>query len=399
LETGTYTIDVYATDETEITKVKIKIEGPDPGKTRGWVDITASKNGDHYYYSWTVGEGDFSITARATNGEGRHADDTAKVTVVSSTQPPPEDNNPPSVSVVDPTEGQTISDETYRILVSASDSEGTIEKVELSIDEGPWTDITSNFDGTHYYYDWKTSEGGHTIDARATDDSGNTGYAIQVSVTVDYTAVAIEYELFIEIDYIGSHMPTPEVLTYIQDYYYIRGIGVTFYLDNITLTVIGLEINYVDGVNDDEFWAIEASCNDIGDDKYTGSSANFVSKYKWVLFGTSVQGNPGVVGYTYVITRGSDVLAGNYIFIADESRDDWAYSKEIHKYGAEAVVLMHEFGHSIGIAKWHPAFGEEYDSDTYSVMGYLNVYNAGLYWDWYYSDEYWATRNMEYYTI
>ncbi|MCP8312907.1 MAG: hypothetical protein H3Z53_00830, partial [archaeon] len=49
-----------------------------------------------------------------------------------------------------------------------------------------------------------------------------------------------------------------------------------------------------------------------------------------------------------------DCLAGNYIFIADETADQWAISKSgqgVTQTEAEAVVLMHEIGHSIGIMK------------------------------------------------
>ncbi len=59
--------------------------------------------------------------------------------------------------------------------------------VELSIDSGSWIDITANFDGTYYYYDWDTttvSDGSHTLDARATDNAAQTTYASQVTVNV-----------------------------------------------------------------------------------------------------------------------------------------------------------------------------------------------------------------------
>jgi serine protease len=93
---------------------------------------------------------------------------------------------PPTCSIVDPEDGQVIQG-TCRILVSASD-DNQVSQVELAIDSGTWIDITSNFDGTYYYYDWDTTtvaDGSHTIDARATDNAGQTTYATQVTVTVD----------------------------------------------------------------------------------------------------------------------------------------------------------------------------------------------------------------------
>jgi hypothetical protein len=188
------------------------------------------------------------------------------------------------------------------------------------------------------------------------------------------------YVLDIEIDYMVGHEPTPEILAYIVSYYDARGITVTFYVDD--------SVPYDASVSDEEFWAIEAVYNDNDND--------YFDNWKWVLFGTTVAGAPDVVGYCWVVTSSRNILAGNYIYIADATADDWATTLEL-AVGAEATVLMHEIGHSIGIGKLHPRFGERYDPDPGSVMSYLSESNAGLYDLWYYSDEYWATNNMEYY--
>jgi PKD repeat protein len=95
-------------------------------------------------------------------------------------------DTPPSVSIVDPIEGQTIEG-TYHVLVSASD-DSAVTLVELSIDGGTYTDITANFDGTYYFYDWDTigsADGAHTLQARATDDAAQTTDSTIVNVTVD----------------------------------------------------------------------------------------------------------------------------------------------------------------------------------------------------------------------
>lgn len=95
-------------------------------------------------------------------------------------------DNPPTCSIVDPVDGQVISG-VYRVKVDATD-DNEVSMVELSIDGGSWIDITDNFDGTYYYYDWDTAtvpDGSHTLDARATDSASQTTYADQVTVTVD----------------------------------------------------------------------------------------------------------------------------------------------------------------------------------------------------------------------
>ena len=198
------------------------------------------------------------------------------------------------------------------------------------------------------------------------------------------------YALYIEIDYMAGHEPTQGVLDYIVNYYDARGISVTFYVDDINgYSDLVVDPTPSTGVTDEDFWAIEATYND--------NDYEYFDEWKWALFGTTVEGESDVMGYCWVATSRKDVLAGNYIFIADQTADDWAQNVGIDAYGAEAAVLMHEMGHSIGIGKLHPVFGEKYDPDLSSVMSYLSEANAGLYGDWYYSDEYWATRNMEYY--
>lgn len=214
----------------------------------------------------------------------------------------------------------------------------------------------------------------------------------------------IQYELLIEIDYMQGHAPTQSVLSYIDNYYSDRGIDVTFYVDDV--------VPYDPNVTSSEFWAIEAQYNDHDYGVY--------SKWKWVLFGTVVEDDPGVVGYiaawgysiSWILITGKiislDCLAGNYIFIADETGDVVATSWAVYgveDYEVEAVVLMHEIGHSIGIMNvakdW--TFDEIYDPDLTSVMSWLNPYNCNAerrgtpYW--HYSGRYWSLRNMEYYAV
>ena len=74
--------------------------------------------------------------------------------------------------------------------VQASDVEdaaGTLD-VDISIDSGSWQNATWNAATTRYELAWDTTgaaNGGHTIDARATDSAANTGNAPQLNVTVD----------------------------------------------------------------------------------------------------------------------------------------------------------------------------------------------------------------------
>ena len=85
------------------------------------------------------------------------------------------------------------------------------------------------------------------------------------------------------------------------------------------------------------------------------------------------------------------VDAGNYIFIADESADSWADSKGIQRRGAEAVVLMHEMAHSMGILL--PVGGpEQYCNNWKCVMPHIRIENAGNYDKWYYCPDHWSRK-------
>ncbi|UCD96846.1 MAG: caspase family protein [Candidatus Bathyarchaeota archaeon] len=84
---------------------------------------------------------------------------------------------PLSVEIVYPDDGATLTQGSHRILVAAVAKDGVIT-VELKID-GPealgWTDITNNFDGTHYFLDWTvSSDGSYDLTAAITNTKGRT---------------------------------------------------------------------------------------------------------------------------------------------------------------------------------------------------------------------------------
>ncbi len=202
------------------------------------------------------------------------------------------------------------------------------------------------------------------------------------------------YALTIEIDYIVGHEPTQGIIDYMVAYYQARNIKLTVNVDD----AIPYDGSFADGVSDTEFWAIERTHNEGTDYAVDSSMGKYTIAEKWVLYGTSVEGSPNTVGYTYCVGSIRDLKAGNYIFIADKSADEWAVSVNVSPAGAEAVVLMHEFGHSIGICIVR-AGSEVYCSDYYCVMSYLRPENAGNTNNWYYCSNHWKTKNIDYYTV
>jgi hypothetical protein len=186
------------------------------------------------------------------------------------------------------------------------------------------------------------------------------------------------------------------VLVYIEEYCYEKGIKVTIYVND--------SIPFHESATDEDFWEIEELWNDVMlyDDRANGNylTGKYYEKEKWVLFGT-VDAEYGALGYCWANDE-----AGNYIFIADVTGDNYAAetsSQGVTEVEVEAVVLMHELGHSIGIVKL--MFGQEvYDNDLSSVMSWLNPKNCNAEDkkgnpDWHYSRSYWKLKDLEYYEI
>jgi hypothetical protein len=191
---------------------------------------------------------------------------------------------------------------------------------------------------------------------------------------------AYVHELFCEIDYMPGHMPTDSVLAYIQDYYVERWIRITFYIDD--------EVPLDDSVTNAEFSALIEAYNDNDFGTY--------SQWKWVLFGTVVEGEPSKCGYVW-----GDEDGANYAFIADQTGLNFAidYASEgVTAEEVETVVLMHEMGHMIGIGVLNDEQEEVYDAITWSVMALLSPDSCNAE-PIRYSREYWILRNLEYYKI
>lgn len=216
-----------------------------------------------------------------------------------------------------------------------------------------------------------------------------------------------DYELFVEIDYMPGHRPTDSVLEYIKAYYSQRSISLTFIVDE--------EVPLDEKVTHKEFWDYEERYNNRGDDwvkiRFEGDMGvvmqgefKTTSKWKWVLYGTVDE--EGANGYTYSGCRDD---AGNYIFIADETNDKEAsdllwkilYFGQFTAENKEAVTLMHELGHAIGVTKLARLNGkceEITDEDTSSVMSYSYDYTNILYRPIGYSREYWNLKDLEFYS-
>lgn len=132
------------------------------------------------------------------------------------------DRTPPTVDISNPIDGATVSG-TIIINTSATDNVG-VKKVEYRIDTDAWIEMSHVGDST-YEAEWNTTsvyDGIHKITVKATDTSNNVGEDSVTVTTANGIAPpppTIEYELFIEIDYMTGHEPTQAVLDYVHTYY------------------------------------------------------------------------------------------------------------------------------------------------------------------------------------
>src|SRR5581483_11012676 len=110
----------------------------------------------------------------------------AAVEVLSSGGAPPPDTTPPTVSILNPTAGQSLSGS---VTVSASASDATaVSSVQFLLDGQT---LGAPVTATPYAITWDTTtaqNGGHTLGAQAVDPNGNLGIATPITVSVSNPA-------------------------------------------------------------------------------------------------------------------------------------------------------------------------------------------------------------------
>lgn len=130
---------------------------------------TGLTNGVTYYYQ---------VSAKNAVGEGPKSNE-------ASVKPtPPPDTVPPSVAIVSPVDGATLTSTSVTVTGSASDNVA-VAKVELSLNGTMWVAATGT---TSWSSTLTLAAGANTIGARATDTSG---YVATATITVTVTALAL----------------------------------------------------------------------------------------------------------------------------------------------------------------------------------------------------------------
>jgi hypothetical protein len=184
------TVEITYPEEGELVNETITITGiaDDPDGTVEYVEVkidddsweTASGT-TTWTKEWNTTEypdGAHTIHARSYDGEDYSNIYTVNVTVYNEGG-----NIPPTVKITYPEEGETVSG-TITITGNADDTDGTVEFVEVKIDNDNWDKASGT---TTWTKEWNTedhSDGAHTIHARSFDGE-DYSYEYTVQVTVD----------------------------------------------------------------------------------------------------------------------------------------------------------------------------------------------------------------------
>jgi hypothetical protein len=145
------------------------------GTTKLGEDTTAP-----YTFAWSgVAAGNYSLTARATDNLGGVTTSVASRITVS---PPAPSNALPTVAITSPADGTVFAwKPTITITATASDSDGTVTKVEFL--DGATVLATDT--SAPYSFTWRNvPQGSHSLTARATDNSGGVATSGTVTITV-----------------------------------------------------------------------------------------------------------------------------------------------------------------------------------------------------------------------
>ena len=179
---GTYTIEALVSSEYPAGTSKFHVSIDDVDKTGV---ISVPNTGFWSTFQW-VGKSGISLTGgqhvlRLTSDVQYFNVDALRLTL----DAPSADTTPPSVSITAPTNGMTVAN-TIPVTANASDNVGVVG-VQFLLDNAP---LGAEDTTAPYSVSWNTTtstNGSHTLTAKARDAAGNSNTSAPVNVTVSNT--------------------------------------------------------------------------------------------------------------------------------------------------------------------------------------------------------------------
>ncbi|NLH08510.1 MAG: S8 family serine peptidase [Chloroflexi bacterium] len=171
---GAITLAAEASDTDGIAQVEFFVDDASVG-----IDADGSDGWGVGWDSAAVPDGPHTIRAIATDTTGESSEASVSVTVANNTVPA---DNPPSVSIISPANGATVSG-VITVSADAADDQGVVQ-VEFFVDGAS---LGVDADGSNgWAVEWNTAtvpDGEHSVSAVATDTVGQTTSAgVQVTV-------------------------------------------------------------------------------------------------------------------------------------------------------------------------------------------------------------------------
>jgi len=166
---ATVNLAASASDDVSVSKVEFF-----NGATKLGEDAIAP-----YTYAWAnVAQGTYSVTARATDGTGKSTTSApVSITVRAS-------NGLPTATITSPANNASFGFwANVTINASASDSDGTVSKVEFFRNDGA-TKLGEDTTAPYSYVWQRAPSGTHSLRAKATDNAGGVGTSAPVSIRV-----------------------------------------------------------------------------------------------------------------------------------------------------------------------------------------------------------------------
>lgn len=145
--------------------------------------LIATDTSSPYSFSWSPVNGTYAIKLVARNN-----DEIEAVSAIHTIQVAVPVNQVPTVTITDPTPGQTITVIPHTINVTATDPDGSVQYV-LAYSESLQIGAADPLEP--YQFPWSPPNGTHTLTASALDDDGEWGYSSDVVVTVAVPAPSV----------------------------------------------------------------------------------------------------------------------------------------------------------------------------------------------------------------
>ncbi len=369
-------LPIYETSST----FNIPYTASDQGSGVNYVELFYSKDGG----SWTkygstytsspisftgLGDGIYGFYTVATDNWGNVEDTPVLADTVVTL-----DTTAPLGSITSPSDGAITNSGNFAVSGLASDAASGVQKVEISVDGGSYSAVTSGTTSWSYNA-LGLADGSHTFKIKVTDNAGWTYESFQNSVTLDTVAPSTTGDLTGTkglndwyISNVGVSLTSTDATSGVKAIHYI--------LDNeAEVVVIGGSASFTistDGVHTLEYWAVDNAGNiethstqTIMVDKTapTGgvltanrspdSNGWYNHDVTWTASGASDATSGGVTYGDPVVYSGPDSSTASVSILVTDAAGNSAILTQTFKYDATTPTLSTTLAGTLQVNGWY----------------------------------------------